>query len=209
VLPAHALFQITAVAKASNGATAHLTQTVFEPIAQNATDTALLDSQCGEDATGPGGWQAQNPDTLFLDTTIDATLQPGSPAFLPADNLVSAGLPGGSQAYSGPYLGAQAPCAAGNLTIPGASHGVGFVPSSGPALASTQFGLIVGWAVSPVSYGFIAGGNYSSSDGDHLGGTTVVSDCYIQFSAAAEAIVKSLASWADMQTTGPFACASY
>ena len=208
-LPANALFQITALATASNGATARLTQTVFEPVAQSATDTALLDAKCGDAVIGDGGWKSRNPGTLFLDTSIVAALQPGSIPFLPADELVSAGLPGGDQAYSGPYRGAQAACAAGYLTIPGAAHGVGFVPSTGPALGSTQYGLIVGWAVSPDSYGFAGGGNFASTDGDHLGGSTVVSDCTIQLSPDAESVVKAQTVWAGEQTTGPFLCPTY
>ena len=209
-LPANALFQITALATASNGATARLTQTVFEPVAQSATDTALLNATCGTNVMGPGGWQAANPDSLFLDVSLVATLQPGSPPFLNADNLLETGL-AGWQAYSGSYRHGQAYCSAGYMVIPGTAHEVGFVAASNPALGSAK---LPGWAADsepyapPISYGFVGGGNYASEDGDHVGGSTVVSDCYIQLSVEAKTVVASQASWAGMQTTGPFKCQS-
>jgi hypothetical protein len=183
-----------------------LLQTVYEPVAQNPTDTTLLDAQCGVAELGPGGWQQDSPDTLFLDTTVVATMKSGSPAFSTADGAVDTGL-AGLQVYSGSYQSEQAPCAYGRLSIPGSATGVGFVPEGGPATASADHGVITGWAVSPTPYGFIGGGNYASPDGDHIEGSTIVSDCYIQFSSAAGAVVAKLPAWAGEQSTGSFACA--
>ncbi|HEX4442517.1 MAG TPA: hypothetical protein VHZ81_03005 [Galbitalea sp.] len=208
-LPPNALFQITALATANNGGNARLTETVFEPVAQSTSDSALLDAQCGSATLGQDDWRVRDANSLFLDISITATLLPGSPAFLPGDESVYAGLPGGDQAYTPPYRGAQAPCASGFMMMPGVSRGVGFVPSADPALGTQQYGLIVGWAVSPAPYALAGGGNFASIDGDHLEGSTVVSDCYIQLSPAAQAVVKTQKSWIGLQATGRFSCPSY
>jgi hypothetical protein len=184
-LPANALFSISAKVTASNGATAHLVQTVFEPVSQDASDVALMNAQCN--LSGQPTWQTTYPGSLFLDTTITATLAPGSPAFLPAD-AINFGFASGASAFSGAYTGFEAPCAPGYIGIPGTIHGVATVPASDPVHGT------YGWANNPSSYGFVGGGN--DPGGADSGGTAVVSDCIVQLSATAAAADVTEAAWA-------------
>ncbi len=188
-LPANALFQISATVKAGNGATAELIQTVFKPATQNASDIALLSSQCNFD--GQPDWQSLYPNSLFLDTTITATLHPASPAFLP-DDQVNFDFAWGASAYSGAYSGFEAACSPGYIDIPGTLHGVATVPSSDPVRAT------YGWANNPSGYGFWAGGNVPGSP--DAGGTAVVSNCVTQLGPDATAAGSVEAAWA----TQPF-----
>jgi hypothetical protein len=190
-LPANALFSISATVTASNGATADLVQTVYKPIASNAADIALLNSECNypgqPDLQGQPTWQSQYPNSLYLDVTITATMHAGSPAFLPAD-AVNFGYGGGASAYSGAYQTFEAYCAPGYITIPGTIHGVGTVPMSDPAHA------LWGWAANPAQYGFFGGGNDPGEPDS--GGTAVVSNCVVRLSADAKAAGPSIAAWA-------------
>jgi hypothetical protein len=190
-LPANALFSISATVTASNGATADLRQIVYKPMAQDAADLALLNKQCNypgqPDFQGQPTWQAQYPNSLFLDVTMTATLHAGSPAFLPAD-AVNFNLGGGASAYSGAYQTFEAYCSPGYITIPGTIQGVATVPSSDPAHA------LWGWDANPASYGFDGGGDDPGQPDS--GGTAVVSNCVVQLSADAKAAGPSIAAWA-------------
>jgi hypothetical protein len=196
-LPANALFQISATVKASsNGATADLIQTVYTPVAQNPTDAALLDSQCN--FGGSDDWRQAHPNSIFLDTTLVATLQPGSPAFLP-DDQVDFQYSSGANAYSGDWAPFEAPCASQFIKIPGKIHGVATVPSSDPVHG------FEGWAESNGAYyGFWAGGNQPGTPDS--GGTAVVSNCVIQLSAAAIAAGPVVAAWATQPFTVTNGC---
>jgi hypothetical protein len=200
-LPANALFSISATVTASNGATADLKQIVYKPIAQDAADVALLNKQCNypgqPDFQGQPTWQAQYPNSLFLDVTMTATLHPGSPAFLPGD-AVNFGLGGGVSAYSGAYQTFEAYCSPGYITIPGTITGVATVPASDPAHA------LWGWASNPAQYGFDGGGNDPGQPDSS--GTAVVSNCVVQLSADAKAAGPNIAGWATQPYAKTNAC---
>jgi hypothetical protein len=203
-LPDNALFQITATMTGGNGATAHLTQTVFEPSSDTANGTDALDANCDAEVFPTTGWRKESSASLFLDATFVATLEPGSPQFLKEEDAVIVGL-WGWQAYSGPYQPAQSYCSSGWMGIPGDVAGTGFVPMDDPALGENRFA--VGWAMHPEYYGFLANGNYPADYGySPLSGDAVVSDCFIQLSTEAETVVASLDSWAGRQVTGPYDC---
>jgi hypothetical protein len=190
-LPANALFQISATVKASsNGATADLIQTVYKPAPQNATDVALLNFECN--FGGSENWAALYPNSLFLDTTMVATLRPGSPAFLP-DDQVDFQYSWGANAYSGDWAPFEAACSPEFIKIPGTVHGVATVPSSDPVHGT------YGWANNPSAYGFWAGGNQPGTPDS--GGTAVVSNCVIQLSAAAISAGPVVAAWATQPYT--------
>jgi hypothetical protein len=197
-LPANALFRISATVKAGNGATADLVETVYEPSPPDAVDTALLNAQCNypgqPDFQGQPTWQSTVPDAVYLTTDITATLRPASPAFDNSADPVTFGFPGAPGAYSGSYGIFEAYCDSGYIQIPGAVHGV--APLSG---ADPVHGFY-GWATaSGSSYGFYGGGN--DPGGPDLGGTSVVSNCVVQVSAAALSADPKLAAW----TTTPYA----
>jgi hypothetical protein len=195
-LPANALFSISATVTASNGATADLLQIVYKPIAQDAAEVALLNSQCNypgqPDFQGQPTWQAQYPNSKFMDISMTATLHPGSPAFLAGD-AVNFGFGGGVSAYSGAYQTFEAYCSPGYITIPGTITGVATVPASDPAHA------LWGWASNPAQYGFDGGGDDPGEPDS--GGTAVVSNCVVQLSADAKAAGGNIAAWA----TQPYA----
>lgn len=185
-LPANALFQISAtVTASSNGATANLIQTVYKPVPQNAADAAILDSQCN--FGGNDDWRQVHPNSIFLDTTMVATLRPGSPAFLP-DDQVDFDFSWGASAYSGDWAPFEAACSPEFIKIPGTVHGVATVPASDPAHGE------YGWAQNPSGYGFWAGGNQPGTPDS--GGTAVVRNCVIQLSADATAAGSVEAAWA-------------
>ncbi len=196
-LPANALFQISATVKAgSNGATADLIQTIYAPVAQDPTDAALLDSECN--FGGAEDWRQVHPNALFLDTTMVATMRPGSPAFLP-DDQVDFFNSSGANAYSGDWAPFEAACSPEFIKTPGTIHGVATVPSSDPIHGNE------GWAQSnSASYGFWAGGNQPGTPDS--GGTAVVSNCVIQLSAAAIAAGPNIAAWATQAYTVTNGC---
>jgi hypothetical protein len=198
-LPANALFRITATATASDGAVADLVQTVYQPTAQTAADTTLLNSECNypgvPDLQGNPDWQTQYSSPLFLRTTMTSTLEPGTTAWSTDDTVLFAYAENVS-AYSGSYLGFEAYCAPGSLVIPGTVHGVAPVPSSNPA------GAPLGWASTVGAYGFDGGGN--AQDNTDLGGTAVIGNCAIELNAAATAAGPAIAAWA----TQPFVAAN-
>ncbi len=196
-LPANALFSISATVTASNGATADLLQIVYKPMAQDAAGVALLNSQCNypgqPDFQGQPTWQAQYPNSKFMDITMSATLHPGSPAFLPGDAVNFEFGAGGVSAYTGAYQTFEAYCSPGYITIPGTITGVATVPSSDPAHG------LWGWDTNPAAYGFDGGGNDPGEPDS--GGTAVVSKCVVQLSADAKAASPIIAAWA----TQPYA----
>jgi hypothetical protein len=184
-LPANALFRISATVTASNGASADLVQTVYQPIAPDASDTALLNAQCN--LSGEPTWQSDVPDAVYLTTEITATLHPGSSAFDNTNDGVLFDFPGPPGAFSGAYGGFEAPCASGFIQIPGTIHGVAALSASDPVHST------YGWANGALAaYGFIGGGN---APGPDLGGTAVVSDCVVQVSASAAAADAKVAAW--------------
>jgi hypothetical protein len=201
-LPANALFSISATVTASNGATADLKQIVYKPIAQDAADIALLNKQCNypgqPDFQGQPTWQAQYPNSKFMDISMTATLHPGSPAFLPGDAVNFEFGGGGVSAYSGAYQTFEAYCSPGYITIPGTITGVITVPSSDPAHG------LWGWDTNPASYGFDGGGNDPGEPDS--GGTAVVSNCVVQLSADAKAAGPSIAAWATQAYAQTNAC---
>jgi hypothetical protein len=188
-LPANGLFQINAVATASNGAIVDLVETAYVPVPVAPGQKALLDSQCnypGDPAAqGQSSWESQYPRTIYLNVTITATPRAGTPAWSNStDPVVFNFLP--VSAYTGSYTVAQASCAAGAITVPGTVTGVaplwGSIPARGP----------YGWATTLGSYGFNGGGN---DPGGPNAGTAVVTDCKVQLSAAASAASPSVAAW--------------
>lgn len=194
-LPANALFRITATVTASNGAIADLSQTVYEPIAQDAADIALLNQQCNypgvPDLRGQPTWQAQVPGALFLTSDLTAKLRPGSPAFDNSKDFVYFGMPGAPGAYGGDYGIFEAYCDTGYIRVPGAIHGVAPISSTNPVFGISN---LYGWAAeNGSSYGFAGGGN--SPDSPDTGGSAVVKDCVVQVSAAAAAAAPKVAAW--------------
>jgi hypothetical protein len=190
-LPANALFRITATATAADGAVADLVQTVYQPTAPTAADTALLNSECNypgvPDLQGNPDWQTQYSSPLILATTMSSTLHPGTTAWSKDDTVLFTYAENVS-AYSGSYSGFEAYCSPGILVIPGTVHGVAPVPSTNPASAP------LGWASSVGAYGFDGGGNVE--DNSDLGGTAVIGNCAIELSAAAMAAGPAIAAWA-------------
>ncbi len=187
-LPANGLFQINAVATASNGAIADLVELAYLPTAAAAGQTALLDAQCnypGDPAAqGQPSWETQYPRTIYLNTTITATARAGTPAWPNStDPVAFSFLP--VSAYTGDYAVLQAQCAAGTITVPGTVNGVAPLWGSNPAHGP------YGWATSLGSYGFNGGGN---DPGGPLSGSTVITDCTVQLSATATAA--GVGSWA-------------
>jgi hypothetical protein len=198
-LPANALFRITATATASDGAVADLVQTVYQPTAPTAADTALLNSECNypgvPDLQGNPDWQTQYSSPLMLRTTMSSTLHPGTTSWSTDDTVLFTYAENVS-AYSGSYSGFEAYCAPGLLVIPGTVHGVAPVPSTNPA------GAPLGWASSVGAYGFDGGGN--AQDNTDLGGTAVIGNCAIELSPAAVAAGPAIAAWA----TQPYVAAN-
>ena len=185
-LPANALFQISATVKSTtNGATADLIQTVYKPVAQNTADAATLDSQCN--FGGGYDWRQVHPNSIFLDTTMVATLRTGSPAFLP-DDQVDFFFAAGSSAYTGDWAPFEAACDSEFIKLPGSVHGVAPVPAGDPIHG------VGGWAYTQASYGFWAGGNDPGTPDS--GGAAVVSNCVIQLSADAKAAGSAEVAWA-------------
>jgi predicted secreted protein len=188
-LPAGALFQINAVATASNGAIADLVMTASLPTAAAAGQVALLDAQCNYPgdvaAKGQPSWESQYPRTVYMNTTIIATARAGTPAWPNAtDPLSFAFLP--VSAYTGAFTQGQSPCAAGLLTVPGTVVGVAPLWGSNPALGP------YGWATPLGSYGFSGGGN---DPGGPNPGPATVTDCTVQLSPTASAASASVAGW--------------
>jgi hypothetical protein len=184
------LFQINAVATASNGAIADLVETVYMPTAVAAGQQALLDSQCNYPgdaaAQGQPRWETQYPRTVYLNTTITATARAGTPAWPNStDPVVFNFIP--VAAYTGAYTVLQSSCAAGKITVPGTVTGVAPLWGSNPA------GGPYGWATTLGSYGFNGGGN---DPGGPNPGTAVVTDCTVQLSGAASGASASVAAWA-------------
>ncbi len=188
-LPADGLFQINAVATASNGAIADLVETTYLPAAPSGNEVALLDSQCNYPAVpalqGQPSWESQYPRTVYMHTTIVANLRPGSPAWPNStDPVIFSFVP--VSAYTGSYTVLQASCTAGSITVPGTVQGVaplwGSAPASGP----------YGWATPLGSYGFTGGGN---DPGGPSPGTAVVTDCTVQLSPTASGASPSVAAW--------------
>lgn len=187
-LPGNGLFQINAVATASNGAIADLVETAYLPTTAGAGQTALLDSQCnypGDPAAqGQPSWESQYPRAVYLNATITAVARRGTPAWPNStDPVAFSFLP--VSAYQGDYTVLQAHCAAGTITVPGTVQGVAPLWGSNPAHGP------YGWATPLGSYGFNGGGN---DPGGPLSGTTVISDCTVQLSASA--IAAGVGSWA-------------
>jgi hypothetical protein len=196
-LPGNGLFQINAVATASNGAIADLVEIAYLPTAAAAGQTALLDSQCnypGDPAAqGQPSWESQYPRTVYLNTTITATARAGTPAWPNStDPVAFSFLP--VSAYTGAFSVLQAQCAAGAITVPGTVTGVAPLWGSNPAHGP------YGWATPLGSYGFNGGGN---DPGGPLSGNTVISDCAVQLSpTATSAGVGGWATRAYIKETG-------
>ena len=189
-LPADGLFQINAIATASNGAIADLVETALVPAAASPGQTALLDAQCNYPADpaaqGQPRWETQYPRTVYLNVTIVATPRAGTPAWPNStDPVIFNFLP--VSAYTGAYTVLQASCAAGKITVPGTVTGVAPLWGSNPAHGP------YGWATTLGSYGFNGGGN---DPGGPNPGTAVVTDCKVQLSASASGASPSVAAWA-------------
>jgi hypothetical protein len=188
-LPAGALFQINAVATASNGAIADLEMIAYLPTAATAGQVALLDSQCNYPgdaaAQGQPSWESQYPRTVYMNTTISSAARPGTPAWPnSSDPVAFSFLP--VSAYTGAWVPGQSPCAAGLLTVPGIVTGVAPLWGSNPARGP------YGWATPLGSYGFSGGGNDPSGPNT---GTATVADCTVQLSPTASAASASVAGW--------------
>lgn len=183
-LPANALFRITATVTEPGGATADLVQTVFGPVAPTASDTALLDAQCN--LPSQPTWQSQYTRPRFITTTVTATLRAGSKPWN-TDDQVASYFFGGSSAFAGDYMSAQAPCADGYIGIPGTLHGVAAVEGNDTATAT------FGWAGQFGEYGFDGGGNDAAALDSS--GTGVVGNCAIEESAEAEATSDVVKAW--------------
>jgi hypothetical protein len=189
-LPANALFQISATAAQPDGATVDLVETVYAPSAPTASDTALLNTQCN--ISGQPKWQASYPSSVsYLIATMTAQPRAGTPAWnTNADVATEFG--GYVSAYSGAYHVAQADCAPGWIGVPGTVHGVTPVPAANSAKGK------FGWASSGTTYGFDGDGNDPSDPNG--GGSTIVSNCVVQLSAAAIAAAPAISAW----TSQPF-----
>lgn len=185
-LPANALFRITAQGIQPDGATVDLVQTVFAPTAATASDTTLLDSQCN--LQGSPKWPTLFPGgSLFVDTTVTATIDPTTPNFN-TNATIAATFDFEASAFSGSYHEAQAPCAPGYIGLPGTMHGVGVVLKTDPAHGEW------GWASSNAQYGFFGDGN-DPSDPNGGNGDTIVKNCAVQLSPAALSIEPALSAW--------------
>ena len=189
-LPGNGLFQINAVATASNGAIVDLVETAYVPTAATPGQTALLDAQCnypGDPAAqGQPRWETQYPRTVYLNVTVAATARAGTPTWPNStDPVIFNFLP--VSAYTGAYKVLQANCAAGAIAVPGTVNGVAPLWGSNPA------GGPYGWATPLGSYGFDGGGN---DPGGPNPGTAVVTDCRVQLSASASGASASVAAWA-------------
>jgi hypothetical protein len=188
-LPANGLFQINAVATASNGAIVDLVETAYLPGAADAAQKALLDSQCNYPAVaafqGQPRWETQYPGAVYMNVTITATARAGTPAWPNStDPVVFDFLP--VSAYTGAYTVAQASCAAGVIAVPGTVNGIAPLWGSNPARGP------YGWATPLGTYGFNGGGNDPSGPNP---GTAVVTDCAVQLSGTAAAASASVAAW--------------
>jgi hypothetical protein len=188
-LPGNGLFQINAVATASNGAIVDLVETALVPAAAAAGQTALLDAQCNypgdPEAQGQPSWETQYPRTVYMNVTITATPRAGTPTWPnTSDPVVFNFLP--VSAYTGAYTANQAGCAAGIVTVPGTVTGVAPLAGGNPAHGA------YGWATPLGSYGFNGGGN---DPGGPNPGTAIVTNCTVQLSGTASAAGPSVAAW--------------
>jgi hypothetical protein len=188
-LPANALFRISATVTAPGGASANLVQTVFMPAPITAAQRAQLNTGCAgendQDATG-APWLHNYQSAWILSSTMTATLNPGSPAWNNTTNGVLADYVGFGY-FSGSYMGFEAACAPGFITIPGTQQAIAPIQGTNPA------GQPYGWAGEFGSYGFYGGGN--DPGGPDMGGTAVVSHCLVQLSSTAAAN-PTAAAWA-------------
>ena len=189
-LPANALFQISATVTAPGGAAADLVQTVYPPAAATAAQKTQMNTDCAglsdpDAANAP--WLNDYQSADMLTATVTATLKPGSPAWDNTANGVLAFYVGFGD-FTGAFLGFEAGCAPGFITIPGTQQQLAPVQSTDPA------GQDYGWAGQFGSYGFVGGGN--DPGGPDLGGNAVVSNCVVQLSPAAQAAGSTVTAWA-------------
>jgi hypothetical protein len=183
----------------TSGGAADLVETVYKPIAQDAADVALLNSQCNypgvPDLQGQPTWQTEVPNAQLLTGDLTATLHAGSPAFDNNSDFVLFAFPGGPGAYGGSYGIFEAYCDSGYIQVPGTVHAVAAISSADPVHGFYSW---AGDLAQAGGYGFSGGGN--DPGGPDLGGTSVVKNCSVQVSADAIAADPKLAAW---KTTTP------
>jgi len=171
-LPADVLFQITVVATAPDGATAHLTETVHVPVVSTdtqAADETLLDNECDS-------WRKAFPTTKFLVAEVTTTVN--SAGTWNSDNVIAADM-AGYPVWTGDQRPFQAYCASALPSIPGSARAVSPV---GGGDADTDGG----WGI--YRYGFAVPTDPSA--GDSPAPTDVVlSKCAIQLGSAASTSV--------------------
>jgi hypothetical protein len=203
-LPANALFQINAVATASNGAIVDLVETAYLPTTATAAQIALLNAQCnypGDPAAqGQPSWITQYPATVYMHVTITATPRTGTPAWPnKSDPVVFSYIP--VSAYHGAYSVNQPSCTAGIITVyptrTSTVHGVAPLAGGDPAHGA------YGWATLIGTYGF----NNGNGPGGPNPGTAVVSHCAVQLSATAIAAGPKVAAWASQTVNNQGGCA--
>lgn len=162
------LFTITVTSTAPDGGIAHLTQTVYEPVAatsQQAADEAALDGECD-------GWRSEFAAPQFLVSLIEVTDE--SPAGLSWTGAAAVVSMNGWPTYTGAVDTFQAYCASYQVNV-GSSRAVSPI---GPDAEGPH-----GWA--HVEYGF----GIATAFGDTEPGDTYdrLSDCTITLSAEAAA----------------------
>lgn len=167
-LPADVLFQISVVATAADGATAHLVETVHTPVTTTSTqaaDESLLDTECEI-------WRNAYPTLAFLVANVTTTVTSGA---WNSDKLVAADM-AGYPVWTGDQRPFQAYCASALPSIPGAARAVSPVGGGDPDTNG-------GWGV--YRYGFAIptdpGAGESPSPTD-----VVLTDCAIQLGTAAK-----------------------
>ncbi|MDP9026040.1 MAG: hypothetical protein M3N46_00605 [Actinomycetota bacterium] len=187
-LAADVLFQISVVATAPGGATAHLTETVHAPVTATTTqaaDETLLDTECDS-------WRNAFTNTKFLVAQVTTTVTAGT---WNSGNLISADM-AGYPVWTGDQRPFQAYCASALPSIPGSTRAVSPVGGASPDTNG-------GWGI--YRYGFAiptdpsAGASPAATD-------VVLSKCTIQLGSAASGSVFAGTWPSTVQTDNGLSC---
>ncbi len=198
-LPANALFRITGVATAPDGAVAELTETVYAPSALSTTESALITAQCQA-----SGWPGNYPSPTGVRATVVAALKPGSKAWTAYSPVGVTPSLGNLAAWTGQFdPSANFGCASpGAITIPGTTSGIQPVsPAGSPAGAAGG----TGWYNGVYGFWMYYGGN--DPDGPAASLQVKLSDCAIEVGPLALAGNAATASWpTETQSPDQYAC---
>jgi hypothetical protein len=198
-LPATALFRITGVATAPDGAVADLTETVYAPSALSASEKAQITAQCPA-----SGWPGNYPSPAGVRATVVAALHPGSKAWTAYSPVGVTPSLGNLAAWTGQFdASANFGCASpGAITIPGTTNGIQPVsPAGSPAGALGG----TGWYNGIYGFWMYYGGN--DPDGPPASLRVTLSDCAIEVGPRALAGNPATASWpTEAQDAQQYAC---